>query len=146
MRIITWFIYFFLLIISFGCDKKDNAGITGCTFQYATNYDPKATKDCNCCDFKKGDVVFWVADASFISDCGYERSITLTEGKTGQEMTGIKYVIKEPSKCDSTQEGHISVNVGKYNYTLTGDFLCDNAISGTVVIEEGCNKVELTTY
>ena len=145
MRLRDFLIIVSAVMIFSSCDKENNNEVRGCTNEVATNYDPKATMDCGCCEFKQADVVFWADSASVAFQCDGNASVLLKDSKTGQEVTTFSFQKSEPANCDSTQVGHIRVNVGSYFFTLyIDDPDCDvGATDGTIVLEEGCNKVKL---
>ncbi len=141
---------FVFVSISFLFTMFDNqdSEVRGCVNKYAINYNAEATIDCKCCELKQGDVIFWAADSSSVlSTCGFgDRTITLTDKQTGMERTNIGFTVGEVANCDTTQAGHFRTNVGSYSFVLTGDYLCDRQYSGSVVIKEGCNKIQLDAY
>jgi len=75
------------------CDKDDNEDevveVVGCKNPYATNYNPNATTDCDCCEFTQGEIVLWADSTSVISGCGSDLTIKLTDTQNVANL--VKY-------------------------------------------------------
>lgn len=68
----------------------------------------------------------------------------ITNNETGETVTGIHVLLKEPTLCDSSQAGHFRLSAGSYHYYLEEDIYCpDDTFEGMITIQAGCNKIKV---
>jgi hypothetical protein len=120
-------------ILFYGCPKDvTSTPVVGCMDQDASNYNARATQECDDCCKYKGSLLFWT---NIPLACG---AITI-DLSNGQETTIVNYYITSPANCENLAGGYFYVDEGTYTYTVTTQGGCPIE-GGTVVVKgQQCN-------